>query len=193
MLREAILSTCAMAALAAGANAAIIYESESNDSIATANNIGSIDDPGGAIVVDGALESGDVDWFEFDLLDMTTLFVSSLASIEPGDGQLMVVDSTGTDVLEFDDDDFVGLMPGLVLEDLPAGTYYIGVSGFADIGIGDDPTSDDELFDGLEADGSPHPEEFSYKLTISANLVPTPGAMALAGLGGCAMIRRRRA
>ncbi|MEO1130868.1 MAG: pre-peptidase C-terminal domain-containing protein [Planctomycetota bacterium] len=194
MKREAVLSACAIVAFAAGANAAIINESEPNDTIATANAVGSIDDPGGAIVIDGALTSGDVDWFSLELLDMTTLFVSSLASADfSADGQMMVVDSSGTNVIAFDDDSFVGLQPGIVLADLPAGTYYVGISGFPDITFFDDPVGDDILFDGLDDSGAPHPEEFEYKLTISANLIPTPGTVALAGLGGLAMVRRRRA
>jgi uncharacterized protein (TIGR03382 family) len=98
-----------------------------------------------------------------------------------------LIDDTGM-VIEFDDDDGVGFMPGLNLVDLGAGTYTLAVSGFDDGGVDEDTV----VFDGLQDDGSPHPEDFEYKLSIAVNVIPAPGAATLAGLAGFAAIRRRR-
>jgi hypothetical protein len=89
------------------------------------------------------------------------------------------------DVIAFDDDSGVGLMPALQIENLAAGTYYIGFSGFGD--VDSSSVDSDELADGLG-----HDENFAYKLSIGFSVVPAPGAMALLGMGGMVMTRRRR-
>ena len=97
----------------------------------------------------------------------------------------MQIVSAGGDVIAFDDDSGVGFMPALQIENLAAGTYFIGLSGYEDV----DATSvdTDELADGLG-----HSENFSYKLNAGFSVVPAPGAMALFGLGGILMTKRRR-
>lgn len=176
----------------ATATGQIVFESEPNNTIATADFVGTFVPLGGAIAIDGTITSGDVDWFEIDLTQSTSLLFSAVASADAGDSQLMVVDGSGTDVLAFDDDSGPGLLSALQLFNLSAGTYYVGVSGFPDITFADDAVNTDTLFDGLDSAGAPHPEEFSYKLTISANLVPSPGAAAVLGGAALVAVRRRR-
>ncbi|MEL6739316.1 MAG: pre-peptidase C-terminal domain-containing protein [Planctomycetota bacterium] len=189
------LKICAAAALCAAsgiASAALVVESEPNDVIAMANDLGTFGPPGDAVVIDGTITGGDVDWFEFTITSASPLTVA--AAFDPtlaGDGQMMLVDSSGV-VLAFDDDSNIGLMPSLQITGLTAGTYYIGISGFADVGIFDDPTGTTDIFDGLQDDGSAHGEEFMYKMTLGMNIVPTPASAALLGLGGLCMVRRRR-
>ena len=89
------------------------------------------------------------------------------------------------DVIAFDDDSGVGFLPALQVESLGAGTYYLGMSGFGD--VGSDSVDTDEL-----ADGIGHSEDFGYKLAVGFTIVPAPGALALLGMGGLAMSRRRR-
>jgi hypothetical protein len=182
-----------IAGVAASSTGQIVFESEPNDVIAQANFAGAIDIPGGSIAIDGRMTSGDVDWFQVDLNGFATLLLGATGSASANaDAQLMVVDGTGTDVLAFDDDSGVGTLPALQLVDLSAGTYYVGVSAFDDIVFSDDPVNTDTLFDGLNNSGNPHNGEFEYKLVIAANLIPTPGALAILGLGGLAATRRKR-
>jgi hypothetical protein len=188
--------TCAaIAALSGVSSGAVLVESEPNDVLGDADDLGVFTAPGGSVVLDGALVPGDVDWFSFTLADTGTLVIAALGSDDPSstDGQFMLVDGTGTDVLEFDDDSGPGLLPAFNLVNLSAGDYFLGVSGFDDISFPDDPVADDELFDGLDSDtGDPHPEDFAYKLSVAYNVVPAPGAAMLLGMAGVAAVRRRR-
>ena len=107
------------------------------------------------------------------------------------DGQMMLVSASG-DVIEFDDDDGPGLLPAFFVQNLPAGSYFIGVSGFDDIVFSDDPVGTDTLFDGLNNSGAPHGEVFQYKLSLAINVVPAPASATLLAFGGLVVSRRRR-
>ncbi|USN99636.1 MAG: DVUA0089 family protein [Phycisphaeraceae bacterium] len=170
------LSAAAILVVAGAAQAAIYFESEDNDSLALANDIGIYGAPGDGILVDGTIGNQDVDWFRFTLTDYATLVVASVfdRNNSGGDGILGLFNSAGNLIVE-DDDEGIGLMPSLQYAGLAAGSYYFAVSGYDDFGyVGD------------------HPEQFDYKLVIGIN-IPTPGVMTFAGLGGLACIRRRRA
>ncbi len=172
-----------IAAMAGLANAGITSEFESNDTLGTANDLGIFDIPGGSVAVDAVLSEGDVDWFSFTLSDTASLsFFAAFGS--SGDGIMQIVDDSG-DVIAFDDDSGIGLMPAIQIDSLAAGTYFIGFSGFGDVDAGS--VDSDEL-----ADGDGHSEDFSYKLSVGFTIVPAPGAMALFGMGGVMMTRRRR-
>lgn len=160
-------------------------EVESNNTLGTANWIGAYSAPGGSLIIDGSIQEGDVDWFEFTLNDDASLSVFAAFAFGSGaDGVMQLVSDAG-DVIAFDDDSGVGLMPAIQLETLTAGTYYIGLSGFGD--VGSSSVDSDELADGLG-----HSENFQYKMTVGFSVVPAPGTLALAGLGGMALTRRRR-
>lgn len=171
------LMTAATLAFAAGvAQSAIYFEVESNDTLATANDIGSYGFPGDGIVVDGMITSGDVDWFCFTLLDNSTMVVAALFDMNPSplnDGVMGLFNFLGSPI-EVDDDSGIGFMPALQYAYLPAGTYYIAITGYPDY-----------AFQGN------HEQNFEYKLVIGLN-IPTPGALALMGLGGLTVARRRR-
>jgi hypothetical protein len=171
--------------MAAGAaHAGLFSEVESNNTLATANSLGSFGIPGGSAIVDGTIGDSDVDWFAFTLTDTASLSVFAAFSGTPGaDGVMQIV--SGTDVLAFDDDNGVGLMPSLQLENLSAGTYYVGLSGFGDAASGS--VDSDELFDGIG-----HQENFAYKLVLGFTVVPAPSAVAMLGMGGLLAARRRR-
>lgn len=188
---KSLFAIGALAALSGLAQGAIFFEFESNDTTATANDLGTITDPGDSVLVDGTMTSGDVDWFAISFTGQTELVMSIFSlSFGPSDNsQLMVLDSN-LNIIGFDDDSNVGDMSSLQLTTLPAGTYYIGVSGFDDAGVGGGgaPT----VFDGLDASGGAHNQNWTYKLIIGANVVPAPGGVAMLGLAGLAGLRRRR-
>ena len=175
-----------LTALFAGtAQAGLVSEMEGNDTLATANDLGLFSAPGGSVLVDGVIGDNDVDWFQFTLDNDASLSVFAAFATGPGaDGVLQIV-ASGGDVIAFDDDSGIGLMPAISLNTLTAGTYFVGLSGFGDAGSGSVDT--DELFD-----GQGHSENYGYKLNIGFTVVPAPGALALLGMGGLAVARRRR-
>jgi len=198
------MSAIVIAAAAGAANAAIFFETEANNTIATANNVGVFGAPGEGILIDGSITpgtvgttgqpgtAGDVDWFSFTVTGNTTFVASIFAIINSGtgtpDSQLVLTDAAGN-ILSFDDDNNVGFMSSLNTVTLGAGTYYIGVSGYDDMNASSPVLPDG--FDGT-TQISGHTENWTYKLIIGLNIVPTPGAAALLGLGGLAAARRRR-
>lgn len=179
------LITLGMASFAMTASAGSFFsEVEDNNTLALANDLGTFVAPGGSVAIDGMISQGDVDWFSFNLADTASLSFFAAFSAGDGDGIMQIV-SAGGDVIAFDDDSGVGLMPAIQINDLAAGTYYLGFSGFGDV----DSTSvdSDELADGLG-----HSENFGYKINVGFSIIPAPGAMALLGMGGLVMTKRRR-
>lgn len=182
MIKVALFTGLALAAGAA--HAGLISESEPNNTLGTADFVGSFGAPGGSAIVDGSIGNNDVDWFSFTLTDTATLSVFAAYSGTAGaDGVMQLV--SGTDVIAFDDDSGIGFMPSLQYANLAAGTYYVGLSGFGDAGSGS--VDSDELFDGLG-----HQENFSYKLVLGFTVVPAPASVAMLGFGGVLIVRRRR-
>jgi hypothetical protein len=172
-----------LAMVAGAANAGLFTESESNNTLATANFVGSFGFPGGSAIIDGTISQGDVDWFSFTLTNTASLAVFAGFGTAGADGVMQIV--SGTDVIAFNDDDGVGNMPALQIDNLAAGTYFVGMSGFGD--AFSDSVGSDELFDGGQ-----HTENFAYKLTMGFTVVPSPASVAMLGFGGLAMVRRRR-
>lgn len=179
-----------VAAMAATAQAGFFNEAEGNNTLFLANSIGSYDAPGGGAIINGVISSGDVDWFSFTLDNSASLSVFALFSASNADGVMQIVDAGGT-VIAFDDDSGVDLMPAIQMQNLAAGLYYIGVSGFGDVDSGSVGTTN--VADGLLVTGGQHGEEFGYKLSVGFTIVPAPGSMALLSMGGALMIRRHRA
>ncbi len=183
MSTKVMLATLAM--VAGAASAQFFSEVESNNTLGTANFVGSFSQPGGSVLIDGTITVGDVDWFSFTLTDVASLAVfAGFSNSSSADGVMQLVDSSGV-VIAFDDDSGIGFMPALQVASLAAGTYYIGMSGFGDAGSSSVGTTN--VFDGLG-----HQENFAYKLTLGVTVIPAPGAMALLGLGGLVATRRRR-
>jgi len=156
--------------LLAGSASAIIVESESNNTLATADVVGPVV---GAEAVLGSLSPNDVDFFRVELL-AGTLFAAVLdftpASAD-NDSTLGLFDSVGN-LIAVDDDSGPDFLSLLFVEITTSGTYYLAISGFPD----------------FDFNGG-HSEEFSYKLVINA--IPAPATLAtLAGV--LALGRRRR-
>lgn len=177
---------CAIALVLGGsAWAGAFSEVESNNTLGTANGLGLFSAPGGSVIIDGVLGDNDVDWFSFTLSDTASLSVFAGFSFTSGADGVMQIVSSGGDVIAFDDDSGIGAMPAIQIDSLSAGTYYVGLSGFGDADASSVDT--DELFDGMG-----HAENFAYKLSIGFTIIPAPSAMALLGMGGLVISRRRR-
>ena len=107
-----------LAACATVASAGTFFsEIEDNNTLALANDIGTFSAPGGSVAIDGTLSEGDVDWFAFSLTDSASLSFFAAFSAGDGDGIMQLVTGAG-DVIAFDDDSGVGLMPAIQVADL---------------------------------------------------------------------------
>lgn len=194
-MSKAVIASAALAFLAGTAHGAIYVESELNNTPATANFVGLYGPPGDSILIDGTLAPGDVDWFVFTVTGPTT-FVASIFSLNNplADSMLILVDAAGG-ILAFNDDGNPGggspYMSSLAPILLGPGTYYLGVAGYNDLGLG---LGGPFLPDGINnATGAPHTQDFDYKLIVGLNITPAPGAAALLGMAGLVASRRRRA
>jgi hypothetical protein len=218
-MKKILAMTLVSLASAAGtANASLVLESEPNNTAATADPIGTFNIPGGSIVIDGTITpgtlgtpgtpgtAGDVDWFSFTVRG-STMVVASIYSLNlgaTGNSELWLVDSSGT-VLAFNDDGNPGggqFMSSIFNLTLAPGDYFLVVSGDNDSGAttgGTTLTGPDAAavalpdgFEGATTQVDGHTQSFDYKFVIGFNVVPTPGAAALLGLGGLMLARRRR-
>jgi MYXO-CTERM domain-containing protein len=221
MLSRLFSSAAALALSSGVASAGLIFETEPNSTLATANEISSYFGPnGGSLAIDGFItpggsrgnvaEPGDVDWFTFTVTDLTfigvTAFAFDLSSPLAGgpfppeaDAALELVNSDGQ-VIAWDDDSGPGLNPSFGAF-LAPGTYTIGIAPYEDLslplaarGKGPGPEILPDLFNGYnESDGGrPTNANFAYKLIIGVNTAPTPGAATMLGLAGLVATRRRR-
>jgi uncharacterized protein (TIGR03382 family) len=158
-------------ALAGAASANFYIESEPNNSLATADDVGAYVAPGAAFLVDGSISpSTDQDWFMFTISDAAQIRISIFGrpnSDPPADSFLELFDSAGT-LLAFDDDSNINLFSSLEYNSSAGGTFYIRVTSFQGA------------------------TSFDYKMIVGLNIVPTPGTLALAGMGALALGRRRR-
>lgn len=159
------------------AQATVILETEVNNNALSSNVLPTFDAPGDSVLIDGGIVPDDVDFFRITVTGPAQIVASSFGrpNSSSGDTMLALFDSNGVE-LAFDDDSGVNLYSSLEAT-VPAGTYFLAITGFGD-----------RNFDGLG-----HDENLLYKLIVGANVIPTPGTLALAGIGGLMIARRRRA
>jgi len=165
--------------LVAGTAQAGITESEPNNSFGTADVIAR----GAAPWADTGLmslragASGDLDFFAISLSagEVITIITTPLdPPFDNPDTMLGFFDSDGI-LLDFNDD-ANGLGSAIRYQVDTDGTYYIGVTGFADFDfVGD------------------HGQVGIYSLTVAVKFIPAPGALALLGMGLVGARRRRSA
>jgi hypothetical protein len=158
------------AALAGVASADYYIEQEPNNSLATANNVGSYTAPGDAFLVDGTIApSADQDWFVFTVSDAAQMRISVFGrpnSDPPADSYLELYDGAGT-LIAFDDDSNINLFSSIEYNSAAGGTFYVRVTSFQG------GTS------------------FDYKLIVGLNIVPAPASVAVLGLATLGLRRRR--
>jgi MYXO-CTERM domain-containing protein len=166
--------------LAAPLASASIVETELNNTFATADVL--VRDPGiwadtGILELGGAGGAGDVDFFSISLVEGEIIVMTTTPLDDPpvhGDPDTIIgIFDSGGALLDFDDDDGIGLGSSLFFAVPSTGTYFIGITGFPD-------------FDFL----GDHPQDGFYLLSVK--VAPAPGALALLGLAGIFGRSRRR-
>lgn len=159
------------------AQATVILEIEGNNNAINSNILPDFNAPGDSVLIDGGMTPDDVDFFRITVNGPAQIVASSFGRPNSlsGDTMLALFDSNGVELV-FDDDNGVRSFSSLEAE-VPAGTYFLAITGFGD-----------RNFDGIG-----HQQNLLYKLIVGANVIPTPGALALAGIGGLMIARRRRA
>ncbi|MEZ5545456.1 MAG: PPC domain-containing protein [Lysobacteraceae bacterium] len=148
-------------------------ETEPNGTAATASPLS-----GSNLVVRAPLwPNGDIDFYSFTANAGDRVYAATMTSGSAGnstDSQLTLLDSNGTTVIEFDDDNgsFAALSSSIAGATIPAtGTYYLRVNDFTAGTTSERPY---ELHFRLQS-GSPTPEAEPNDTPATANLLPANG------------------
>jgi MYXO-CTERM domain-containing protein len=222
MLSRLFSSAAALALSSGVASAGLIFESEPNDTLATANEISSYFGPnGGSLAIDGFItpggsrgnvaEPGDVDWFTFTVTDLTFIGVTAFAFDLSGGGPLAggpfppeadaaleLVNSDGQ-VIAWDDDSGPGLNPSLGAF-LAPGTYTIGIAPYEDLftklpplrGKGPGPEVPPELFNGYDEYNGGRPTTANFAYKLIIGVNTAPAPGAATMLGLAGLVATRR-
>ena len=195
-----LAAALAVAGLAPVANAALIFDTEPNNTLATASAIVRV--PGvqfadvGVATLGGP--GGDVDVFSIPLAagEIITIITTpmTIPDFDIPDTELAFASPAGI-ILDQNDDaggenpvGDLGRGSAIRFQAPTTGTYFIGVTGF------------DDIFSDSAALGQPfaselngaHTQSGQYALTVSVVLIPEPASLGvLAGLGVLGLRRRR--
>lgn len=164
------------------AQAVPLNESESNNTLPSANFVAAAFYPFGAVAVDGSLAAGDVDYYTFDLIAGDNVAVATFdfsGNGEPSDPDsldtLLGIFAPDSTLFDSDDDDNISFLSAYQFTVPTTGRWGVAVGGFGD-----------ENFDGTGSD-----EVGDYKLVFAINAIPEPSTIALLALGALTLFRRR--
>lgn len=142
--------------------AAAVSEAEPNDSSVEAQDLTAglalaTATASGGLVVQGALQENDIDFYAVDLQlgEQLTVVVTDADAGEFNDGRMAVYDPNGT-LVASDDDAGPGFHPQLVVPVSATGSWQVAVTGFSD-----------KNFQGFF-----HEQDFAYRLVVAVEAVP---------------------
>ncbi len=176
-MRVTIFGAVAALLCAGGVSHAAFMDTEPNNNLPSgADHLGVYSD-GDATVTVATLFPNDVDWFKIEVDTAIPGFLTTitfpLTNPNNSPDTYMAVFDSDLNMLD-DNDDANGFGSAVRLAALPAGVYFIAVTGFPD----------------FDFDGG-HSESGMYALTVSF-VIPASGAGALSACAGLTAVRRRR-
>ena len=148
-------------------------EAEPNGTTGTATPLTGTD----LVVRANLFPNGDIDFFSFSGTAGDRIYAATMTSFSAGnstDSQLTLLDTDGTTVIEFDDDNgsFAGLSSSIAGAILPTtGTYFLKVNDFTAVTASERPY---ELYLRTQS-GAPTPEVESNDTPGTANPLPASG------------------
>ena len=185
-IKKAICIAAIAASAGAQARAPIsVNEIESNDTIATAQNLGSLVSGSEVNVVGLRFDfipflNSSVDYYKFSTASTLnfTFSVATLTGSASGNDPMVGLFNSSGNLIDMNDDISDDNYDSLLTRSVSAGTYYVAVTGY-------------NLAQDFSGTGD---KNWPYVLTISAAPVPEPEsyAMFLAGLGIIGAVARRR-
>lgn len=183
MLSARTIIAAASLTIGSAAFAGFVDSEPANDTSAGADDLGTFGNFDSDVIT-AELDSGDVDWFTFEIDSPVDGFLTTitfpLSDPNSSPDTFMAVFDADLNMLGSNDDGTDSTGSAVRLSAIGAGTYYIAVTG-----AGDDD------FDGLGDGDVEHDEEGLYALTVSY-VVPAPASLALIGAGVMVGFRRRR-
>lgn len=177
-MRPMLCGAAALVLCAGGVAHGAFIDTEPNNNMPSGADYLGVFGDGDARVIVASLFPNDIDWFRIDvdtdIPGFLTTITFPLTNPNNNPDTVLGVFDADLNLLGMNDDGTDSFGSAVRLPALPAGSYFIAVSG-----------NPDTQFTGQ------HSQSGFYALTVSF-VIPTPGAGALAACAGLLTLRRRR-